>query len=304
MTELTPGLEKKLAEKVYSFGDVFRSELVKTEPLFAGYRREMDTLVRLASEIARGERVEHVLLFGLPGLGKSTIPMRLQWELKTRKKIDFTLVVFKCNQVAKEKGTPEGIEDALYDMQNILRPSSRVLLVLDEFDSIAHTRELAKLDSPHLDLFQKIMYLVGRNFGIQKNLMILFVTNYPNLIEHNITARVNSSLYLPPIDDEGAIQIISTYLPQAKELFALLRAHPVISSANFTTVGLVESCQREQDRSKANPHEPFDLEGTANRLLAHAGGLITGEHRKNYEEDNKGFIAQSRALLKEYSDTN
>jgi len=265
----------------------------------ANYEKEQAALTNFSARTIINNKTENVLVFGLPGGGKSLFAKKVQYKLNTEKGLKCSLLIMNCNESASSSDMEyKVITNELFKAQNLLQrwQSSGVILCLDELDSIAPDRRRETGDQRHAILSQKLMGYLGSHFGGCQKLITLMVTNYPHLLEEALIERANNSLYFPPIvrNKDAVMEIIRHHgLPEVEPVYEELERMLEISL--YSGRGLSEACKR----ATADPiFSTADFRGRAKLLFRYLPpSTRTKQTIDDYEKGYQTLINQAQSFL-------
>lgn len=265
----------------YSYKEVPELELF-------GYERQLRAVAAQSYSVAKENSALSVLIFGLPGTGKSVLPFVLAKHMKDNFRLYFSLALIKCDELILAKDVSKEIDliARVIELSKIHAPS---LIMFDEIDTLFTPISKAFSDSTKMTVF--IRRLVSQQ---PPRTLLIGNTDYPNRIDFAVHRYFRSLIYLEPTTVCIVGEIIRRILKIedseaiAQELWRSLDEMGFVPMAS----DIFEACEDIKKRHAGRPIS-LSVEKLAESLAALTPGLPK-DIVEQYEENQRSLIARSK----------
>ncbi len=172
-----------------------------------------------------------VLLYGPPGTGKTYMAKAVAGTISQHGHDTSFLKIESYEIVSKWLG--ESAKN-VKEIFKLARDSAPTVLFIDEADAIGRARQEATTDAGRdvQGMLNQILTELGEGFHVNRNVAVIFATNYPSVIDQALLDRIKRVIYVPPPKTrEGIKTLLDFYL-------AKIELDPAISNYQG---GLIDS---------------------------------------------------------------
>ncbi len=157
-----------------------------------------------------------VLLFGPPGTGKTFMAKGVAGTIGQRGQNTSFLKIESYEIVSKWLGeSAKNVKEVF----KLARESAPTVLFIDEADAIGRARTEATTDAGRdvQGMLNQILTELGEGFHVNRNVAVIFATNYPSVIDPALLDRIKRIIYVPPPRTrEGVKKLIDFYLSKVE----------------------------------------------------------------------------------------
>src|SRR5881628_2070683 len=153
-----------------------------------------------------------VLLFGPPGTGKTYMAKAVAGTISKNGHDTSFLKIESYEIVSKWLG--ESAKN-VKEIFKLARDSAPTVLFIDEADAIGRARQEATTDAGRdvQGMLNQILTELGEGFHVNRNVAVIFATNYPSVIDQALLDRIKRIIYVPPPKTrEGIKTLLDFYL--------------------------------------------------------------------------------------------
>ncbi len=152
-----------------------------------------------------------VLLFGPPGTGKTYMAKAIAGTISKKGQNTSFLKVESYEIVSKWLGeSAKNVKEVF----KLARETAPTILFIDEADAIGRARMEATTDAGRdvQGMLNQMLTELGEGFHINRNVAVIFATNYPSVIDPALLDRVKRIIYVPaPKTREGVKKLVDFY---------------------------------------------------------------------------------------------
>ncbi len=157
------------------------------------------------------EEAGSVLLFGPPGTGKTFMAKAVAGTISRAGPETSFLKIESYEVVSKWLGeSAKNVKEVF----KLARDSAPTVLFIDEADAIGRARMEATTDAGRdvQGMLNQILTELGEGFHVNRNVAVIFATNYPSVIDPALLDRIKRVIYVPPPRTrEGVKQLLDFY---------------------------------------------------------------------------------------------
>src|SRR6266851_199524 len=143
------------------------------------------------------EEAGSVLLFGPPGTGKTYMAKAVAGTISKHGQNTSFLKIESYEIVSKWLGeSAKNVKEVF----KLARESAPTVLFIDEADAIGRARMEATTDAGRdvQGMLNQILTELGEGFHVNRNVAVIFATNYPSVIDPALLDRIKRVIYVPP----------------------------------------------------------------------------------------------------------
>src|SRR3989440_5080639 len=143
------------------------------------------------------EEAGSVLLFGPPGTGKTYMAKAVAGTISKHGQHTSFLKIESYEIVSKWLGeSAKNVKEVF----KLARESAPTVLFSDEADAIGRARMEATTDAGRdvQGMLNQILTELGEGFHVNRNVSVIFATNYPSVIDTALLDRIKRIIYVPP----------------------------------------------------------------------------------------------------------
>lgn len=199
---------------------VFYNDIVGLERELVSLRQAVEWIVNpevraRREQIIRDPRMLEeagsVLLFGPPGTGKTYMAKAVAGTISKEGRETSFLKIESYEIVSKWLGeSAKNVKEVF----KLARDSAPTVLFVDEADAIGRARMEATTDAGRdvQGMLNQILTELGEGFHVNRNVAVIFATNYPSVIDPALMDRIKRIIYVPPPKTrEGVKKLVDFY---------------------------------------------------------------------------------------------
>src|SRR6059036_2449222 len=157
-----------------------------------------------------------VLLFGPPGTGKTYMAKAVAGTISKNGHDTSFLKIESYEIVSKWLGeSAKNVKEVF----KLARESAPTVLFIDEADAIGRARMEATTDAGRdvQGMLNQILTELGEGFHVNRNVAVIFATNYPSVIDPALLDRVKRVIYVPPPRTKEAVKsLVDSYVSKVE----------------------------------------------------------------------------------------
>src|SRR5213594_3098421 len=157
-----------------------------------------------------------VLLFGPPGTGKTYMAKAVAGTISKNGHPTSLLKIESYEIVSKWLGeSAKNVKEVF----KLARETAPTVLFVDEADAIGRARMEATTDAGRdvQGMLNQILTELGEGFHVNRNVAVIFATNYPSVIDPALLDRVKRVIYVPPPRTKEAVKsLVDSYVSKVE----------------------------------------------------------------------------------------
>lgn len=241
------------AFKVEASPRVYYEDVVCLESQLTEFRKAVEVILdpelreRRERIIVDGRLLEEagsVLLFGPPGTGKTYMAKAAAGSCSRRGKSTSFVKIEGYEIVSKWLG--ESARN-IREVFKLARESAPSILFIDEADAIGRIRAEVTTDAGRdvQGMLNQLLVELGEGFDDNRNVVVVFATNFPSVMDPALLDRIKKMIYIPPLKTKEEVKRVFDFYAAKVKLDPAMVEQGGVSPSAFEEIWQVLRRRRQ-----------------------------------------------------------